>query len=39
MIGPEIGTSKTRDYADDLEEGGAMVARDTRGGVHGLEEF
>lgn len=39
MVGPEIGAGESGDYADDLEESGAVVAGDARGGVHRLEEF
>lgn len=39
MVGPEIRAGEGGDYADDLKKSGAVVSRDTGGGVHGLEEF
>lgn len=39
MVGPEIRTGESGDYADDLEESGAVVAGDAGRGVHRLEEF
>lgn len=39
MVGPEVGTGKSRDDTDYLEESGAVVAGDPHGGVHGLEEL
>lgn len=39
MVGPEIGTGKTRYDTDDLEKSGAVVAGDSDVGVHGLKEL
>lgn len=39
MVRPEIGSGKGGDYSDDLEERGAVVPGDTRGGVYVLEEL
>lgn len=39
MVWPEVGAGKSWDDADHLEESGAVVAGDARGGVHGLEEL
>ena len=36
MVRPEVGTSKSGDYADDLEKGRAVVAGDASVGIHGL---
>lgn len=39
VVRPEIGAGESRDNADDLEDGGAVVSGDASGGVHRLEEF
>ena len=36
MVRPEFGTSKSKDYVDDLEKGRTVVASDVGVGVHGL---
>lgn len=38
LVGPEVGAGEGGDDADDLKEGGAVVAGDFGGGVHGLEK-
>lgn len=39
VVGPEIGAGEGRNDADDLEEGGTVLAGDFGVRVHGLEEL
>lgn len=39
VVGPQIGAGESRNDADDLEEGGPVLAGDFGVRIHGLEEL